>query len=498
MAIFAFINAIGYSQIGIGTTTPDASSILDMESTTQGFRSPRMTSTQRLAIASPANGLMVFDTTVGSFYHYDSLTSSWIRMSGTKEGRLKYKLIKSSDVLADVLAAEKTAGSNTKYLLDSGTLYEINGIINLDLPIELNNAYIMGEDSGDDRIVMSANGDMFTGTTGGSIRVLTLTKNGGTGSVFNITGPGAVGAQTQPFILRDCTVSGCTVSLGSLNNFSFVFLSIVQFAGNTGGGITYNNINRLLLSNTGWFTSNVGTFERMTGTFGLIQKQGGFFEVNGTNIGLDVSSNPTVTEAVMESTVFTGTPTGAGKFVNPYTTGTFTGFNFNNNWSVRCTGIPNEGDSQTSGSIYMNRAGTAQTATPVGTLNTDTKLTINSILSSNLYRTTNNTTNRITYAGKKGRVFQVNAAISFGNVTGSSNTEYLFFIMKTTAGGVTEVQSTTETLIDTNAGYIQSFPIQGSVYLNTGDYVEVFIRRLNQTNATAQSFVVRSFNLTIK
>jgi len=49
----------------IGTTTDVASSKLTIESTTQGFLPPRMTTTQKNAIASPASGLVVYDTTLG-------------------------------------------------------------------------------------------------------------------------------------------------------------------------------------------------------------------------------------------------------------------------------------------------------------------------------------------------------------------------------------------------------------------------------------------------
>ena len=53
------------NNVGINTTTPDASAVLDAQSTTQGFLPPRMTYTQRQAIASPANGLVVFCTDCG-------------------------------------------------------------------------------------------------------------------------------------------------------------------------------------------------------------------------------------------------------------------------------------------------------------------------------------------------------------------------------------------------------------------------------------------------
>jgi len=49
----------------IGGTTPNASSLLDITSTTKGVLFPRMTTTQKNAIASPASGLVVYDTTLG-------------------------------------------------------------------------------------------------------------------------------------------------------------------------------------------------------------------------------------------------------------------------------------------------------------------------------------------------------------------------------------------------------------------------------------------------
>lgn len=48
--------------VGIGTTDPNASAILDVQSTTKGFRLPNMTSAQMYDIVSPAAGLMIWNT----------------------------------------------------------------------------------------------------------------------------------------------------------------------------------------------------------------------------------------------------------------------------------------------------------------------------------------------------------------------------------------------------------------------------------------------------
>jgi hypothetical protein len=48
--------------VGIGTTSPHASALLDLESAQKGLLPPRMSSALREAIPDPANGLIVYDT----------------------------------------------------------------------------------------------------------------------------------------------------------------------------------------------------------------------------------------------------------------------------------------------------------------------------------------------------------------------------------------------------------------------------------------------------
>jgi uncharacterized protein (TIGR02145 family) len=73
--------ALGYAQVGINTNTPDASSALEIESTTGGILIPRLTETQRDAITEPATGLMIYQTnqTTG-FYFFDGTV--WTKIDG--------------------------------------------------------------------------------------------------------------------------------------------------------------------------------------------------------------------------------------------------------------------------------------------------------------------------------------------------------------------------------------------------------------------------------
>jgi len=65
-----------FAQVGIGTDTPHSSAILDVSATDKGIIFPKMSSAQRIAIASPAAGLHVYDTGTNSLWYYTGTT--WI------------------------------------------------------------------------------------------------------------------------------------------------------------------------------------------------------------------------------------------------------------------------------------------------------------------------------------------------------------------------------------------------------------------------------------
>ncbi|MBL7741153.1 MAG: hypothetical protein JNK14_18160 [Chitinophagaceae bacterium] len=70
----ASASLIHAQSVGIGTTAPNPKAALEINSTTRGLLIPSMTSVQRTAISSPPNGLMVYDTDINQFYHYDGTT----------------------------------------------------------------------------------------------------------------------------------------------------------------------------------------------------------------------------------------------------------------------------------------------------------------------------------------------------------------------------------------------------------------------------------------
>jgi hypothetical protein len=72
-----------YNAASVGTSSdPVASAQLEVVSTTKGFLPPRMTQTQRNAIASPATGLVVYDTDLNALCTYNGTTWTTLGSGG--------------------------------------------------------------------------------------------------------------------------------------------------------------------------------------------------------------------------------------------------------------------------------------------------------------------------------------------------------------------------------------------------------------------------------
>jgi hypothetical protein len=86
-----FFASEGFSQVGIGTTTPNSSSVLDISSTDKGMLIPRVTlleTNNTNPISNPADGLMVYNTadtndvTIG-FYYWK--TDKWLKLQSNED-----------------------------------------------------------------------------------------------------------------------------------------------------------------------------------------------------------------------------------------------------------------------------------------------------------------------------------------------------------------------------------------------------------------------------
>ena len=73
--------------VGIGTNTPNASALLDLQSTNKGLLLPRVADTS--SVPSPAKGLVIYSTTANALFYYNG--SSWQRTANSGNADLWYK-----------------------------------------------------------------------------------------------------------------------------------------------------------------------------------------------------------------------------------------------------------------------------------------------------------------------------------------------------------------------------------------------------------------------
>jgi hypothetical protein len=91
--VFIYISGFIYAQnVGIGTTTPSASAILHVNSTSKGILTPQVSLDSLkdiTSIPSPANGLIVYNTTqpgvrndmARGYYYYSTNAITWVRLA---------------------------------------------------------------------------------------------------------------------------------------------------------------------------------------------------------------------------------------------------------------------------------------------------------------------------------------------------------------------------------------------------------------------------------
>jgi hypothetical protein len=73
--------------VGVGTTTPNSTAVLDVSSADKGMLMPRLTTAQRKAISNPALGLLAFDTDKGTVMFFDG--TAWRALSFTDENKVQ-------------------------------------------------------------------------------------------------------------------------------------------------------------------------------------------------------------------------------------------------------------------------------------------------------------------------------------------------------------------------------------------------------------------------
>ncbi|MFT3678715.1 MAG: hypothetical protein QM791_00495 [Ferruginibacter sp.] len=117
----AGIKLVSAQSVGIGTNSPVSSAVLDISSNNKGLLMPRLSSTQRKAIVSPANGLIVFDNNTSSYWYFSN--GNWKEISGnsiTTDSVLTVGQQAGSLVSYNINSALSGYSDTSAYIYDSG------------------------------------------------------------------------------------------------------------------------------------------------------------------------------------------------------------------------------------------------------------------------------------------------------------------------------------------------------------------------------------------
>lgn len=261
--VSALFVQVGFAQkenVGIGTTKPDQSAILDLSSTNKGLLMPRVTLQQRGSIQNPANGLIVYQTDmISGFYYYDGKDWKSVGSETTQNS------------VADAVNWGLTGNAGT-----SSTTNFIGTTDNVSLKFRVNNI-----NSG----TIDAGGNTFLGYESGN------TAGGGysTGFGWNAlkTNTGQVNTAFGAGALANVSSNGNTAfGVNALRGAS----GIVTGATNTafGGSALFNNTsgsNNVALGQQAMYNNTQGSYNFGLGTFALFTNTTG-----NNNIAIGASS----------------------------------------------------------------------------------------------------------------------------------------------------------------------------------------------------------------
>ncbi len=160
---------------------PDASAILDVSANNKGILVPRITSAERVAIVSPATGLLVFDTTTGGFWFYNG--TAWLNLSvhqtladANNDTKIQVEEMPDEDIIRfDISGAEFGKMDGKTFHLHAGNSLFIGNNAGQNADVNYNNTFL-GVDAG--ALTTTGSQNVFVGTEAGK------NNTGGVNSTF--------------------------------------------------------------------------------------------------------------------------------------------------------------------------------------------------------------------------------------------------------------------------------------------------------------------------
>ena len=430
---------------------PDSKAMLDVASTSSGILIPRMTTTQRDAIATPPNSLQIYNITSNKLEIYSN--GLWQAVNFTNANtNLQYVFS-----LADL---PTPAGS--EITLDATKMYVFNGMINISpYYLNLNGANLRGTDPSKDGVMSTVSGAIVR-STNVSVFMEDFT-------VIPLSG------STKAYDFSDATgtkfcnlFSGCsvvevgtpTLGVGQISGFNAVTVKENYWSCTDGLKVT-GTMGKFCLAYD--FITNITAGSGVEFLAGLsvndIDLSNNYFMFTGQT-GVKVNTGATIDRGRMTTNMFRGI------------TNYITGFSsFTPAWEMRQnTGIPN---TRAFGSLFMTNNATATSLPTVGTYY---KIAGTTTAGTQQRFTAND--NKITYNGKENITGKILAIA--GAKSPTSNGEFTIVIAK---NGTVVGTSTGSMAQAINNQYFQVI-ISAEVDLVTNDYLEIFIRTNNSNTNT--------------
>ncbi|NEV92636.1 hypothetical protein G3567_00560 [Psychroflexus sp. YR1-1] len=439
---------LSYAQIGIGTTNPDPTSMLEIKSDTAGILIPRMTLAQRDAIVTPAEGLQIFNTTNKSLDLFAD--GSWNPYSFPVNSNLVY-VYSLSDLPAPV------SGGIT---LDETKMYVFSGSVDIGSNyINMNGAGLRGTDPQKDEVVSSVNGAILRSTDKSVyIKELTVAPNS---------------ASTQAYDFSDTTgFNFCNIFSGSSVREKVTSLGVGQVSGFSAVTIIQNFWNVTdglkVTGDMGKFTSAYNFIVGITSGSGIEFESGAVID------DIDLSNNYLIYSGQTGINIVSGSSIDRGRATANVFRGVGTplaGIDESEQgwWFSQNTNIP---DTRPVGFIYFNNNTTSTTFTNT----TDFVKIKGATTVKTAQKFSSNADNQMTYIGRRpitGLIDIVINAISPSNGAG-----YVISLAKN--GTVLNDITSTITALSNNRGF--QMVLKQETDLVTGDYLEVFIRSTGSTD----------------
>ncbi len=194
-------------KVGIGTNSPSNSAQTEIFSTSKGFLMPRMTNTQRDAITTPAEGLMVYVTTSTEegFWYFDG--TKWMPLTSTISANST--VVVRRKVTDEVVASSTTLQDDDDLFLAlaANQIWEVEGTVEFgsaSATPDANFSFIAPAGSSFKMTYHSNDGSpsTFTSGTNDGTSASTVQIGGGQSSVVHVKGLVVVGANSGDFRLR--------------------------------------------------------------------------------------------------------------------------------------------------------------------------------------------------------------------------------------------------------------------------------------------------------